>query len=59
MAHDGNIRKIQQDQYAANRAFHAYQDAVEAWARATVELDKAHEKMTAAAVELRKFMNTP
>ena len=57
--HKDNLRQIQQDQYAVNRAFHAYQDAVEAWARVTVELDKAHEKMTAAAVELRKFMNTP
>jgi hypothetical protein len=57
--HKDNLRQVQQDQYAANRAFHAYQEAVETWARTSVELDKAHEKMTAAAVELRKFMNTP
>ena len=56
MAHDGNIRKMQQDQYAVNRAFLAYQDAVEKWARATVELDKAHDDMEKAANALRAFM---
>jgi len=47
------------DPYAANRAFHAYQEAVEAWARATVELEKAHDKMTKMADVLRKFMKVP
>ena len=45
-----------QDQYAVNRAFHAYQDAVAEWSRASVELDKAHARMEAAASVLRTFM---
>lgn len=57
--HAGNIRKIQQDQYAMNRAFQKYQDAVEAWARAGVELDKAHDAMQSAGEELRKLCANP
>jgi exonuclease VII small subunit len=53
-----NDIKMQQDQYAANRAFLAYQEAVEAWSRASVELDKAHDRMEEAAKVLRTFMNT-
>lgn len=54
--HKDNLRQIQQDQYAVNRAFHAYQDAVAEWSRASVELDKAHDRMEQAAKVLRTFM---
>jgi exonuclease VII small subunit len=54
--HQDNLRQIQQDQYAINRALHAYQDAVAEWARASVELDNAHDRMEQAAKVLRTFM---
>jgi len=54
--HKDNMQQMQQDQYAANRAFHAYQDAVEEWSRASVELYKAHARMEEAANVLRTFM---
>jgi len=54
--HKDNLRQVQQDQYAANRAFLAYQEAVETWARTSVELDKAHDRMEQAAKVLRTFM---
>ena len=54
--HNDNLRQIQQDQYAVNRAFQAYQDAVEEWSRASVELYKAAARMEEAANVLRTFM---
>ena len=71
MAHAENIRKMQQDRYAVNRAFHTYQEAVEDWSRAfhtyqeavedwsraSVELDTAHDRREAAANALRTFIN--
>ena len=56
---NSNTENMQQDQYAANRAFLAYQEAVETWAHRVAAVDRAEEEMRVAARVLRKFMKAP
>ena len=56
---NSNTENMQQDQYAANRAFLAYQEAVETWAHRVAAVDRAEEEMRVAARALRKFMKAP